>query len=486
IKTRNIQTLNLARNCGSFMQKLDDHQRFTMALARKDVPRLRQLIRQAIKHKTSIRKIVNKIEDCFDGVYKAKGFDTNDLDLALLAYRLGGQGLIYAFSQEIGIPSIRTLRCKKHFKRIMPSLGIPTKEDAIFNMRELFGPKVADPAAPKPFRSGMSVLWDEVSQEEVACYFPHADAVGGFCREHSHLVNTRLTTFENAVSLAEGLDSGVMHYGKEASVIAMASFDTDHRGAYPVLISPTCKSESPKDSGILIQNILDAWQETYANDLGPIWSFATDGDASRRVMAYQKFMRHTIKPSHKLFKYLGHLPGLNLCVGDTDITVDFDWKHIIKRFGRLLRTQEGMIVNDTVINPESLFRHLRRSPDLSDLDIEHMLNPADAQDVPKALKFIQAITAIRTYPTDKCTPADHQDIRILGAVGEMLSAFMDAFIHPDWSLTQQLTSLSKYVHIVFVLFCDGRGSFMPHQLYSDSQASVKTQYFNTAKQQLLN
>ena len=69
--------------------------------------------------------------------------------------------------------------------------------------------------------------------------------------------------------------------------------------------------------------------------------------------------------------------------------------------------------------------------------------------------------------------------------GEMLSSFVDAFISPDWSLTQQVVSLSKYAHMTFVFYRLHQCSFMPHQLYGDTQTTVKNTIFCLAKQQLL-
>ena len=91
-------------------------------------------------------------------------------------------------------------------------------------------------------------MWDEISQEERACYMPHTNTVGGLCREHSHLVTTKLDSFEAAVSIGRALVDGIVHFGREASVIALGSFGSDLRGAYPVVVSPTCKSESPATS----------------------------------------------------------------------------------------------------------------------------------------------------------------------------------------------------------------------------------------------
>ncbi|KAI0078465.1 hypothetical protein K474DRAFT_1706510 [Panus rudis PR-1116 ss-1] len=333
----------------------------------------------------------------------------------------------------------------------------------------------------------MSLLWDEISQEESACYFPHVNRAGGFCREHSEDIVTTLSSFESAVSIAEALCENVIHYGKEASVIAMASFSSCVRGAFPVLVSPTCKKgDSPRDSASLVKTVLDAWKSFGASTFGPIWSFASDGDAGRRAMVYQMFMKCKVGPGHYLFKYLSRLPGLNLQTGDDDIRVDFDWKHILKRLERLWLTFEGIMINDTVINCHTIRRHLLLDESLSDTHIERMMNPEDSQDVPRAIEFLEAIESIRDHPMDNISdPSLLQKQHLIGVIGELFASFMDAFLRPDWDLKEQLTSLSKVAHATCALFVKHGINFMPNQLYGDMQTTIKNVFFCVAKQQEL-
>jgi hypothetical protein len=248
-------------------------------------------------------------------------------DVALLVLRLGGRKLLYVLNHYISIPSICALRRVHIFTWLMPSIGTPKLDDVLFNIHSIFSPKLDGMDAIRPFPTGMSVLWDEVNEEDVACYFPHSDSVGGLCHEHSDKVNVRLTTFDNAITIAQALADGTVHYGKEASIVALCSFGKTLRGAFPVLLSPTCKTESPVESALLVQLVISAWKQLGEEYFGPIWLFASDGDAGRRAMVYLLFMKYSIDETHKLFKYLGSLPGLNLLVGDDDVTGDFDWKH---------------------------------------------------------------------------------------------------------------------------------------------------------------
>ena len=314
------------------MKQLDDYRRFLMAVATNQVPRLKQLVAQGLKDGVSVGTLVETIQRAVDDTYRARQYDSDDMDIALMVYRLGGRKLVYAMNHYISVPSLATLRRSKIFTRIMPSLALPTKDDIRHNIQECFLRRTASTTPARPF-SGVSVMWDEVNQENSACYFPHADMVGGLCREHAHScgVDLQLKTYEDAELIGDALRKSELHYGKEASVIAIGTFCGTLRGAFPVMLSPTCKAETPDQSATYLQMVLDVWCEQAAAIFGPIWSFASDGDAGRRALCYKMFMKHVLDPMSPLGKKLARLQGLNLFVGDNDITADFDFKHLIKR-----------------------------------------------------------------------------------------------------------------------------------------------------------
>jgi hypothetical protein len=53
---------------------------------------------------------------------------------------------------------------------------------------------------------------------------------------------------------------------------------------YPLLAAPTCKAEDAADMEHLLARAINSWSVAGAGaSAGPIWSFATDGDATRRL-----------------------------------------------------------------------------------------------------------------------------------------------------------------------------------------------------------
>lgn len=117
-----------------------------------------------------------------------------------------------------------------------------------------------------------------------------------------------------------------------------------------------------------------------------------------------------------------------------------------------MRTQEGIVVGDTIVNCHTISHHLHRSSGLSNIAVERLMNPSNAQDVPRAIDLLHAISSLSECSIDGYSPTELQEWRAIRVIGEMLSSFVDVFISPDWSLTQQVVSLSKYAHMTFVFY----------------------------------
>ena len=117
--------------------------------------------------------------------------------------------------------------------------------------------------------------------------------------------------------------------------------------------------------------------------------------------------------------------------------------------------------------------------------MESLIDPADKQNVPKAVTLIQSMYQLKSLDTHNYTPSKINEHQSLAAVGEIFSSFMDPFTNVTMSLSDQLISLSKYAHTIFALYQKHSTNFMTSALYADSQAIVKDGYFCVAKQKLL-
>ncbi|KAG1863503.1 hypothetical protein C8R48DRAFT_560697, partial [Suillus tomentosus] len=482
--------LNDSRKYTRTLTQLDDYHRLLMAVSENDIPRLQQIINVALRHGTSVCEIVNKLEDALEGVYRPRGYGADDLDIATLVYRLGGRQLLFALNQKLSLPSLRTLRTCSIFTTITPTIG-PIRDEHI---NENICTIVLSPHNDSSPKRGVSLMIDEIALEEMAVHFSKYNKVGGLCWKHSHLVDPVLRMYESAINIAQKIHAGQVHLGKELTVIGASFFGED--GIYPLLAAPTCKAEDADDMEQLLARAINCWSAVGAGaSVGPIWSFATDGDATRRAAGHKLFVKNMLNQESPLYGTLINMLGLNLFTGDGEVTLDFDYKHILKLdigICTLIRAPSGIVLNNgRVINSMMLARYLVWLPAYDEAAVTKLLHPDDPQDVPRAVELILTVIELAksqydivndSFSVDIDTRVDLKSITLLSA---LIESFLTPFINTSLSLSEQIQYLSHYAHLAFAFFHAHRRSFMSYQLYYDTQTAVKNAMFCCAKQQIL-
>ncbi|KIJ08213.1 hypothetical protein PAXINDRAFT_89195 [Paxillus involutus ATCC 200175] len=274
------------------------------------------------------------LEDALERGYRPRGHSAEANDLALLIYRLGGANLLYALNQRLHIPSLRTLRNKTSFIKITPTVGRISIETVKQNIANIV---LAPRELAKVFvRCGVSLLIDETALDEAAVYLPQSNSIAGLCWPHSHIVDHVFNNYKSILNISDSLKLGHVHLGKEVTVAGAHLFGED--GFYTLLAAPTCKTEEVSDMEYIFSTLIDAWDASGATQqVGPIWSFATDGDSTRRKAGHKQFLHQKLSYTSPLFGILSNLPGLNLYTGNHEVTIDFDFKHVFKRKSILSR-----------------------------------------------------------------------------------------------------------------------------------------------------
>ncbi|KAJ7457020.1 hypothetical protein FB451DRAFT_1142947 [Mycena latifolia] len=475
------QCANLTRKLGNCIKKLTDYRRLAFAVAESNYPRLTQLLSAGLRNGASPRKLINLLGDVVEGTVKytpRPSTDSRTIDISLMAYILGGRKLLYALCHGSGLPSLRTLRRHMAFTRIMPTIGTISLSDIAHNIEEVVLKPRAAAGRTKP--RGVSLLIDETALEQRAVHFRHNNRVGGICWRHSPAVNLLLNTYEAALKLAQDIKAGRAHLAKEMTVVAASCFG--EAGTYPILALPACKKMNADDSETIYQVVTEAWDRHGAAKVGPLWSWATDGDMTRRVSGYKHFLAQKLLPTSPIYGTLAGMAGLNLYTGLNEVTLDFDFKHIFKRICTLLRSAQGIVLNNgRIINPAMLARYLVRLPDQTPESVQQMLFPHDPQDVPRAIELLQAVVAVGDLDYGIMDADTCSDVDALRLLGQVIKSILEPFINTGMSLTEQVTSLATYAHLSFTLFRVSR-NYMSNQLYGDSQTMVKNAMFCLAKQ----
>ena len=122
---------------------------------------------------------------------------------------------------------------------------------------------------------------------------------------------------------------------------------------------------------------------------------------------------------------------------------------------------------------------------MSEDKARQLLDPADKQNVPKAVALLEAISDLRRFPLDNLLPSEAADLHRFHFLGEVISSFLSPFTDVTLSLGQQIVSLVKYAHLICACWIRHGSSFMTGALYANTQAIVKNIVFSLAKQQLM-
>jgi endonuclease III len=68
------------------------------------------------------------------------------------------------------------------------------------------------------------------------------------------------------------------------------------------------------------------------------------------------------------------------------------------RYATLLRSQCGILINDTNIQVADILHNLIQLPGMSSTMANELLNPADKQNVPKAVNLVHSLVHLKTLP----------------------------------------------------------------------------------------
>ncbi|KAG1738230.1 hypothetical protein EDB19DRAFT_1983776 [Suillus lakei] len=451
-----LQGLNESRQYMSTLTQLDDYSRLLMAISEQDIPWLQQIINIALRNGAGVWEIVNKLEDALEGVYRPRGYGASDLDIATLVFRLGGHQLLFALNQSLGLPSIHTLRTRSTFTVITPMIGPIRNEQLDENIRSVV---LSSHTCITALR-GVSLMVDEIALEEMVVHFSKYNKIAGLCWKHSHLVDPVLRTYESAITIAQKIHDSEVHLGKELTVIGAACFGEDE--LYPILVALTCKTENAGDMEIMLTRTIEWWNITgAAASVGPVWSFATNGDATRRAAGHKIFLKKLLSPELQLYGILNNMPGLNTMTGDAENILILP-----VGFCMLIRSPAGIVLNNgRVINAMMLSRYLVWLPAYDEASVMKLLHPDDPQDVPRAIELMQAI------------------VDFSKSQYSLLSNSFSTDVDTRANL-MSITLLSNVIESILILFINPK-LFLTEQLYYDTQTCIKNIIFNIAKQQLL-
>ncbi|KAJ8508387.1 hypothetical protein ONZ45_g9334 [Pleurotus djamor] len=469
-------------------RKLDDNKRFISALASGDVPRIQHLIASGIRNNKSVNTMYAELQSKIVTMRSSKQFNQTDLDLARLVQHLGGRKLLFALNKALGIPSVTVLaRSSRRRSMLLPSVGSPTTSELQRNC-EISFPRSTD----TPRQRGYCLMIDGLAIRRGVRWLRSTNFLVGLCREHSgnmDMSTRRFSGVEDVWKMVHG-DHPTVHYGGEATVAAVGAFDEVDYAARPIMISATCKMEKAPEFAMLEKRLLEAFDNHAAQTHGTVWCLSTDGDSTFRLGSFQLCTTKCLVTGDRLYSLLGGLQGLNITCGDNEITYTTDPKHGFKRdkfpgVATWLRSKDGALVNGQHLNSSQLQRYFALLPGMDDSSARILIDPADHQNVPRAVKLLRTIGQLKDINLPYINPVDEANLNAWHALDDLISAGLLPFISKELDLTDQLSSLSKFSHLLFAHYRKHGPAFISNPLYADLQGITKTTFFCVAKQQLL-
>ncbi|KAJ7265314.1 hypothetical protein C8J57DRAFT_1511871 [Mycena rebaudengoi] len=122
---------------------------------------------------------------------------------------------------------------------------------------------------------------------------------------------------------------------------------------------------------------------------------------------------------------------------------------------------------------------------MSEEKARQLLDPADKQNVPKAVTLLQQLGNLGNLPIPR-NPTFAQERNTIVFFADVLGHFILPFITVDIDLSDQVRSLATYAHLAAALQIKHSSACFTGPLYADSQATIKNIIFIIARMQLIN
>ncbi|PPR05743.1 hypothetical protein CVT26_008496 [Gymnopilus dilepis] len=480
-----LRGLNYTKSLLRRATALDDHKRFLVAIASKDVVHVDQLVANALRQKRGIRAMIGFLRGAAKGIHKFKSYIEQDYEMGMVLLRLGGNRLASFGNKALGLPSVTALRNFSSIPPIIPSHAKPSTAEVEANIRASFEGimDVVEGSGGNVYHAVL--MFDEIATEKRIRLDRGERFFLGVCREHGHKTSLEFSSMEDMEELFRCLDKDEVHYASESTIGALGILCNNHRiyPARPIMISGDCKKESGEEHVAVIQTALDAIsnQSDFINIR--IVSIASDGEKRRGKALAKLTFKNLLSSESNIYGMLSCLKFMDLHVGEDDLTADKDCKHIIKRLRNFVIRRSGFLIGKERITP-SLLRVQIESGGASSAHIRASFNPKDRQDVPLAFNTLKDIWSLPKVPLagNYNVSPGFQSIRTaLWVFGRFLYHLLFPYLCVYLSLSEQLEHLSAAAHLALALFRQGGKHTLPTQLYSDVMIMVKNIYFCVAK-----
>ena len=414
-------------------------------LAQNKITGVSKILTTALRNNMSAPRMIERLEDIISGVFKPRGgnWGPRELDVAFLIKAYGGPRLLYVMQKADAYPSNSTLRTRKKIPELLVSTGKPTSMEINSNISAFLGKEGRQPSSSAKF-IGQCLMIDGVALEEVCRYDSNQNAVLGLCREHSTRDDSIVLTMDDINRIHDHLfknQSNPCHHAKDGTVAAIAPVTGEtHYYPVPMLLSGSCKTENADALRDWISHFLLAYRDNPFGEAlhGPIYTFATDGESTFRKVRLGLCLSEDLDQNSEMGKIAYSLPGMNCRTGHGGIIGTSDPKHTMKRMATAIRSPKGIQLGDINITSTFVLESLIKLPNMTSEKAASLLNPADKQNVPKAVNLLECLIDLGELNLRRETPANFYKLKRAAFLGRIFSFFFtsicrcdDVIINPD-------------------------------------------------------
>lgn len=428
-----------------------------MLISQHKIPGVSKILAVALQNGASAEALSMKLGKAIYGTYAPhSGWTDREFDVAFLVKAIGGPRLLYALQKAEAYPSLSTLRKRKPIGEVTMSTGKPSNTEFNSNISSLLGGKGRKP--PEHPKYGQVIVIDGAAIEEAICFDFKRRQLLGLYHEHSGNIKTLVEDIEDIQNVATALrEMETCHYGKDATVLGIAPITgNENYHVTPLVLSSSCKTEDGQTLANWVGKFIEAYRKHPSGEKlhGQIYTLATDGESSFCKLCFTLGLQEKVDNNTALGHKLSGLKGLNLWTGAQGMLTTCDPKHIIKWFVTMIRSAKGIQLGHTHISSGDTLRALQHLPGMTPSKAALLLNPADKQNVPKAVNLIQSLLDLPNEGEiyHNVLPSEKEQIKNVKFIGKVLSYFLLPSIKVEMSLSEQLQDLSTYSHLITALY----------------------------------
>ena len=324
-------------------------------------------------------------------------------------------------------------------------------------------------------KHGQMLKMDETFIDQRVRWCPNDNSLYGFCYEHGRNLELEFENYEDIEHLSELVISNQLHVPKDCLTI-IQSINGMESKVKALVEWPTCSKKEIDIQKMLIRKLSDSFAQKNG---APYLCWASDGDPTRRQIFYS-LMKTKLSSSSDIFHIISKVRLIDMMVGTLEETVDYDAKHLAKRFRNYLIGNTVMI-GSSRLYPADIKKILEASPYKPRNSVDELMNPKDKQNVSLATEVLIMFRYAVFYGDLEPTNFRIGNLRpALTELCHVIDGVLSIYSYVDYGIEDQLKAISKASHTLLFLYRK-YVKVVPNVMYHDLQGTFQNIFFCVAK-----